>query len=49
MAAFASAEKAMPWQYGSSQQLRAATLLQPGFIFTPEELTIQIHNDFTTV
>lgn len=49
MAAFASAEKAMPWECGSSQQLRAATLLQPGFIFTPEELTIQIHNDFTTV
>lgn len=49
MAAFASAEKATPWQYGSSQKLTAATLLQPGLIYTPEEVTTQINSDLTTV
>lgn len=47
-ATFASAEKETPWQYRTSQKLTATTLLQSGFIYTPEEVTTQINNDFTT-
>lgn len=49
MATIASAEKAVPWQNGSSQKLMAAILLQPGLIYTSEEVTTQINNDFTAV